>query len=65
MGYILLYCYPALNILTVNALVAAGKVIFPVESYVLALGGLGQLLETVQTVKAILNANLELAGILT
>jgi chromosome partitioning protein len=62
--YILLDCSPALNILTVNALVAAGEVIVPVESHVLALGGLAQLLGTVQTVKARLNAGLEISGIL-
>lgn len=62
--YILLDCSPALNIITVNALVAAGEVIVPVESHVLALGGLAQLIGTVQTVKARLNAELEIAGIL-
>ena len=62
--YILLDCSPALNILTVNALVAAGEVLVPVESHVLALGGLAQLLGTVQTVKARLNAKLEISGIL-
>lgn len=62
--YILLDCSPALNIITVNALVAAGEVIVPVESHVLALGGLAQLLGTVQTVKARLNAELEISGIL-
>jgi chromosome partitioning protein len=61
--YILLDCSPALNIITVNALVASGEVIVPVESHVLALGGLAQLLGTVQTVKARLNAELEIAGI--
>jgi len=60
--YILLDCSPALNIITVNALVAAGEVIVPVESHVLALGGLAQLLGTVQTVKARLNAELEISG---
>lgn len=62
--YILLDCSPALNIITVNALVAAGEVLVPVESHVLALGGLAQLLGTVQTVKARLNAELEISGIL-
>ena len=62
--YILLDCSPALNIITVNALVAAGEVIVPVESHVLALGGLAQLLGTVQTVKTRLNTKLEITGIL-
>ena len=57
-------CSPALNIITVNALVAAGEVLVPVESHVMALGGLAQLPGTVQTVKVRLNAELEIAGIL-
>ena len=62
--YILFDCSPALNIITVNALAAAGEVLVPVESHVMALGGLAQLLRTVQTIKTRLNTNLEIAGIL-
>jgi len=61
--YIIFDCSPALNIITVNALVAAKEVLVPVESHIMALGGLAQLLGTVQTIKARLNAELEIAGI--
>ena len=62
--YILLDCPPALGILTVNALVAAGEVLAPVEAHVLALNGLAQLVQTVDTVQQRLNPGLAWAGIL-
>ena len=61
--YVLFDCSPALNIVTVNALVAAGEILVPVESHIMALGGLAQLLGTVQTIKSRLNADLKIAGI--
>lgn len=61
--YALLDCPPTLGLLTVSALVAASEVIIPVEAHVMALGGLAQLLQTVETVHERLNGELRIAGI--
>ncbi len=62
--YLLFDCPPTLGILTVNALSAATEVLIPVETHVLPLHGLAQLLETVEVVRERLNPDLEIAGIL-
>ena len=49
-SYIVLDCPPALGPLTVNALVAADKVIVPVQAEYLALEGLASLLETLGSI---------------
>ena len=54
---------PTLDILTVAALVAADQVLIPVAAHVLALNGLAQLLETIDTVRDRLNERLEILGI--
>ena len=61
--YVLLDCPPSLGVLTLNALVAAREVLVPVEAHVMALGGLAQLLATLEVVRERLNPQLELAGI--
>lgn len=62
--FVLLDCPPVLNLLTSNALTAAGEILIPVEATVLALGGLAQLLRTVEKIKERLNPNLEVSGII-
>jgi len=62
--YVLMDCPPALGILTVNALAAARELLVPVEAHVMALGGLAQLLKTVEVVKDRLNPELRISGIL-
>ncbi len=62
--YLLFDCPPTLGILTVNALAAAGEVLIPVETHVLPLHGLAQLLETIEVIRERLNAELGVAGIL-
>jgi chromosome partitioning protein len=62
--YVLIDCPPSLGILTVNALTAVSEVIVPVESHVMALNGLAQLLKTVEVAKERLNPDLEITGIL-
>lgn len=60
--YILIDCPPSLGILTINGLVAADKVLIPVQSEYYALEGLGQLLRTVRLVQENLKPDLEIMG---
>ena len=62
--YILLDCPPSLGPLTVSALVAADKVIVPVQTEYFALEGLAGLLETLELVRRELNPSLTVAGML-
>ncbi|MGC1854651.1 MAG: ParA family protein [Candidatus Aquirickettsiella sp.] len=62
--YILLDCPPSLNILTVNALVAAHFVIIPVQCEYFALEGLSNLMNTLQSLRASVNPHLQIHGIL-
>ena len=62
--YILLDCPPSLNILTVNALVAADSVLVPLQCEFFALEGLSQLLKTVEMAKAQLNPALYIEGVM-
>ncbi len=59
----LLDCPPALGPVTVNALVAADRVIVPVQAEYLALEGLVQFLETLQLIRGQLNPGLVLTGV--
>jgi len=61
---ILVDCSPSLGVLTLNALTAAQGVIIPMPCEMLSHRGVGQLLDTVADVKAILNPALEVFGIL-
>jgi chromosome partitioning protein len=61
--YIIIDCPPSLGLLTVNALVAANLVLIPVQAEYYALEGLGQLLQTIQSVRESLNPTLELLGV--
>jgi chromosome partitioning protein len=61
--FILIDCPPSLGLLTVNALVAAGEVLVPIQCEYYALEGVGQLLKNVQLIRSSLNAGLRLAGI--
>ena len=62
--YILIDCPPSLGPLTVGALVAADRVIVPVQTEYFALEGLAGLLETLAMVQRELNPRLTLAGML-
>ncbi len=62
-SYILIDCPPALNLLTVNAMVAADTVMVPLQCEFFALEGLSQLLGTVERVKQTLNRRLSIEGI--
>lgn len=62
--FILLDCPPALNMLTVNGLVAADSVIIPMQCEYYALEGLSDLVNTVKRVRQNLNPRLEIEGLL-
>jgi chromosome partitioning protein len=62
--FVFLDCPPSLDLLTVNALVAAHRLIVPVQCEFYALEGLTRLLETVTAVQAGLNPDLRVAGML-
>ena len=61
---IIIDCPPSLNMLTVNALVAADSVLIPMQCEYYALEGLSALLSTVEQIKSAVNPGLELEGIL-
>jgi chromosome partitioning protein len=61
---VLIDCPPALNMLTVNALVAADGVLIPMQCEYYALEGLTALVNTIEQIKAGPNPKLEIGGIL-
>lgn len=61
--FILIDCPPSLGLLTVNALTAANHLLIPVQAEYYALEGLSQLLSVVQRVRAGLNPQLDLLGV--
>jgi chromosome partitioning protein len=62
--FIVIDCPPSLGVMTINALVASDYVIIPLQCEYFAMEGLGYLLNTVKLVKARLNPQLSLGGIL-
>jgi chromosome partitioning protein len=62
--YVLVDCPPSLGLLTLNALVAGAEMLIPIQAEYYALEGLGQLLETVEMVRAHLNPRLNVSTIL-
>ncbi len=63
-SYILIDCPPSLNLLTINAMVAADAVMVPLQCEFFALEGLSQLLKTVEQVRNNLNSRLEIQGVI-
>lgn len=62
--FVLIDCPPALNMLTVNGLVAADSVLIPMQCEYYALEGLSDLVETLRKVRTHLNSRLEIEGLL-
>jgi chromosome partitioning protein len=65
-GYdvVLIDCPPSLNILTVNALIAADSVLIPMQCEFYALEGLSALVSTIEQIRLSANPGLEIEGIL-
>jgi chromosome partitioning protein len=62
--FVLIDCPPSLSLLTVNALTAAQRVLIPMQCEYYALEGLSDLVGTIKRVRANLNPELEIAGLL-
>ena len=62
--YLIVDCPPSLNMLTVNALVAADSIMIPMQCEYYALEGLSSLLETVEKIRSLLNPGLRVEGLL-
>lgn len=61
--YVLIDCPPSLNLLTVNAMVAAHSVLVPLQSEFFALEGLSQLMLTIREIRQTANAALRIEGV--
>ncbi|MDX1743971.1 MAG: AAA family ATPase [Ruegeria sp.] len=63
LDFILIDCPPSLNLLTVNAMVAAHSVLVPLQSEFFALEGLSQLMLTIREVRQTANPDLRIEGV--
>ena len=61
--YIVIDCPPSLNMLTINAMTTADSVLVPIQCEYYALEGLSQLIHTINLVKARLNPDLDMEGV--
>jgi chromosome partitioning protein len=64
LDYVFIDCPPSLGLLTINAFVAAGEVLIPIQCEYYALEGLSQLLKNIQMIQAHLNPGLHVSSIL-
>src|SRR5277367_7001488 len=62
--YIVLDCPPALDLLTLNALVAADRLVVPMQAEYFALEGISELMHTLERVREAFNPELEIEGVL-
>jgi chromosome partitioning protein len=62
-SYVIIDCPPSLNLLTINALVAADAVLVPMQCEFFALEGLSQLLQTIEQIRTTLNPRLKIQGV--
>ncbi|MFZ0306756.1 MAG: ParA family protein, partial [Candidatus Sulfotelmatobacter sp.] len=62
-NFILLDCPPSLDLLTLNALVAADSVLIPMQAEYFALEGISELMDTVERIRMALNPGLEIEGV--
>ncbi|MDD4907773.1 MAG: ParA family protein [Candidatus Omnitrophica bacterium] len=61
--YIFIDCSPSLNLLTINALVAANSVLIPIQTHYYSLEGMRELFSTIDIVRERLNSELQILGI--
>jgi chromosome partitioning protein len=61
--FIILDCPPALDLLTLNALVAADSVLIPMQAEYFALEGVSELLDTIERIRAGFNPGLAIEGV--
>ena len=61
--FVVLDCPPALDLLTLNALVAADAVLIPMQAEYFALEGISELLDTVERIRASFNPDLAIEGV--
>lgn len=62
--FVFIDCPPALNVLTINALVASDSVMIPMQCEYFALEGLSALISTIRAIRETLNPNLKVEGLL-
>ena len=62
--FVLIDCPPSLDILTVNALVAADSILIPIQCEYFALEGVSELVETIRQIRRHRNPDLEIEGVL-
>jgi chromosome partitioning protein len=62
--YVLIDCPPALDLLTLNALVAADSVLIPIQCEFFALEGISQLMDTIDKIRESFSHSLQIEGIL-
>ena len=62
--FVIIDCPPALDLLTLNALVAADSVLIPIQCEFFALEGISQLIDTVDRVRSAFGTNLAIEGVL-
>ena len=62
--YVLIDCPPALDLLTLNAMVAADSILIPIQCEFFALEGISQLMDTIERVRGSFGSTLKLEGVL-
>ena len=62
--YVVIDCPPALDLLTINALVASDSVLVPIQCEFFALEGISQLMDTIDRIKEAFNPDLQIEGVL-
>jgi len=62
--FVIIDCPPALDLLTLNAMIAADSILIPIQCEFFALEGISQLMDTIERVRSSFVSNLEIEGIL-
>jgi chromosome partitioning protein len=63
-NYVIIDCPPALDLLTINALVAADSILIPIQCEFFALEGISQLMDTIDRIRDSFDSNLKVEGVL-